>query len=55
MMETEFDLKDYSFELDCREQSEALAELKEEKESSLHPLARRTQPYDWCQALQLTS
>jgi hypothetical protein len=47
-MEIEFDLTDYSLELDYREQSENLELLQLlETEKSLHPLARFSQPYDW--------
>lgn len=54
MMETEFDLKDYSLELSFRETQETLEDISSE-ESALHPLGRISQPYDWCQVLQLTS
>lgn len=45
-METDFDLKDYSLELEYEERQRDLQEL-EEWEKSLHPLARVSQPDNW--------
>ena len=56
--ETEYDLTDYSSQIEHENkesEKHLLHALSMDEDSRYHPLAQKSQPYDWCQALQYTN